>query len=121
MGKVLLRTSTTVQLLPREVSEVLLRVGEKTLPTRSLRKRRAVSDRGSVHRSLCPWNSDIIRLEATVYGQTRKETRSQIVKDFICYMRPLENVLLLIPRGSLVYNKIILLRVYRQLLALAKQ
>lgn len=120
MGKVLLRTSTTVQLLPREVSEVLLRVGEKTLPTRSLRKRRAVSDRGSVHRSLCPWNSDI-RLEATVYGQTRKETRSQIVKDFICYMRPLENVLLLIPRGSLVYNKIILLRVYRQLLALAKQ
>lgn len=72
-------------------------MGEKTVPTRSLRKRRAVSDR-----SLCPWNGDVIRLEATVYGQTRKETQSKIVKDFICYMRPLENVLLLIPRGS--YN-----------------
>lgn len=115
-----MRTLTTVQLLPR-VSEVLLRMGEKTLPARSLRKRKAVLDRGSVHRSLCPWNGDIIRLEDTVYGQTTKETQRQIVKDFTCYMRPLENVLLLIPRGSLIYNKIILLRVYRQLLALAKK
>lgn len=64
---------------------------------------------------------DVIRLEDTLYGQTRKETQSQIVKDFTCYMRPLENVLLLIPRGSLIYNKIILLRVYRQLLVLAKK
>lgn len=51
-----MRTLTAVQLLSREVSEVLLRMGEKTLPTRSLRKRRTVSDRGSRHRSLCPWN-----------------------------------------------------------------
>lgn len=74
----------------------MLVMGEKTLPTRSLRKRRAVSDR-----SLCPWNGDVISLEDTVYGQTRKETQSQNVKDFICYSEAFGKCAASDPKGVL--------------------
>jgi hypothetical protein len=63
--------------LLREISEVLLRIGEKLYQVEDWR---AVSGKGSIHRSLCRWKDDVIKagvVDSVVYGKTRKEAQTR--------------------------------------------